>query len=128
MELTAAIKALQTLKEPCQVRLVTDSEYLREGITKWLAGWKAKGWMKTLKRTVRNDDLWRALDQAAARHAIQWEWVQGHSGHTENERCDQLAQAEVASIKQRFSALELERLLDQFRASHSAQKDQPRLL
>ena len=91
MELMAAIKALESLKRPCQVLLSTDSEYLRKGITEWLVQWKRRGWKTASKQPVKNVDLWQRLEQAAAGHQIQWEWVRGHSGHPENERADQLA-------------------------------------
>lgn len=91
MELMAAIRALESLKEPCQVALTTDSEYVRKGITEWLANWKRRGWKTAAKKPVKNADLWQALDQAAARHSVDWHWVKGHSGHAENERADQLA-------------------------------------
>jgi ribonuclease HI len=91
MELTAAIKALETLIEPCQVILWTDSTYLRDGITKWIAGWQRNGWKTALKKPVRNADLWHDVIEAASRHQIDWRWVKAHSGHPENERADRLA-------------------------------------
>jgi ribonuclease HI len=91
MELTAVVKALEALKEPCQVLLHTDSRYLKDGITKWIHKWKRNGWQTSGKEPVKNKDLWQALDQARRRHDVQWRWVRGHSGHPENERCDQLA-------------------------------------
>ncbi len=91
MELMAAIEALNTLKRPCTVKLVTDSVYVRDGITKWLPGWKKRGWKTAAKKPVKNEDLWRALDEAAGRHDIDWQWVKGHAGHPENERADELA-------------------------------------
>lgn len=91
MELTAAIEALAALKEPCNVVLTTDSQYVRKGITEWLAGWKQKGWKTASKKPVKNADLWRALDEHAQRHSIDWRWVKGHSGHRENEIADELA-------------------------------------
>jgi ribonuclease HI len=91
MELLAAIKALEALKRPSQVDLYTDSQYLRKGITEWLANWKARGWRTAARKPVKNEDLWRALDQAVAPHKINWHWVKGHSGHTGNDRADQLA-------------------------------------
>jgi ribonuclease HI len=90
MELTAAIQALQALKRPCRVDVYTDSEYLRRGITEWLAGWKARGWRRK-DGELLNADLWRALDAAQARHQVEWHWVHGHAGHAANERVDQLA-------------------------------------
>lgn len=91
MELMATVVALNALKKPCNVALYTDSEYVRQGITKWIHGWKQKGWQTSAKKPVKNQDLWQALDQAIGRHQIEWHWVKGHSGHVENERCDVLA-------------------------------------
>ena len=91
MELQAAISALNALSRPCDVRLTTDSTYVRDGITKWLKGWKAKGWKTANKKPVKNQDLWQDLDTATARHTITWLWIKGHAGHAENERADQLA-------------------------------------
>lgn len=96
MELMAAIVALETLKRPLAVRLHTDSQYLRDGITKWIFGWKAKGWQTADKKPVKNQDLWQRLDAARQRHAIEFRWVRGHSGHPENERCDALARAAIS--------------------------------
>jgi len=91
MEMTAAINALNALIEPCEVTLHTDSRYLIDGMTKWIHGWKKKGWINASKKPVRNADLWHDLIEAAAPHTIQWEWVKGHSGHPENDRVDRLA-------------------------------------
>jgi ribonuclease HI len=91
MEMTAAIEALEALKRPCKVELHTDSQYLRTGITEWLAGWKARGWRTADKKPVKNEDLWRRLDEARARHTVEWRWVKGHNGHELNERADGLA-------------------------------------
>ncbi len=91
MELTAAIRALQALKRPCQVELYTDSKYVIDGITKWVFGWQKKGWKTAAKKPVLNEDLWRELLDAARPHRIDWHWVKGHDGHPENERADQLA-------------------------------------
>jgi ribonuclease HI len=91
MELMAAIAALEALKRPCDVELHTDSQYLRLGITEWLRGWKANGWRTSAKKPVKNDDLWRRLDEASQRHHVDWRWVKGHAGHDENERADELA-------------------------------------
>jgi ribonuclease HI len=90
MELTAAIEALQALKRPCKVELHTDSQYLRNGITEWLSAWKRRGW-RTTSGPVKNEDLWRRLDEARARHQVDWRWVKGHNGHPLNERADALA-------------------------------------
>lgn len=91
MEMTAAIRALEALREPCEVSLHTDSKYLIDGITKWIHGWKKKGWKNAAKKPVVNEDLWRELDMIAGKHKVTWHWVRGHSGHAENERVDQLA-------------------------------------
>ena len=93
MELLAAAVGLEALTQPCSVDLWTDSQYVRQGITQWLAGWKQKGWRTSNKKPVKNQDLWQRLDAAQARHTVRWHWVKGHSGHPENERCDQLARS-----------------------------------
>ncbi len=99
MELTAAISALNALKEPCLVDLHTDSEYVRNGIRSWIDGWKRNGWMTSAKKPVKNAELWQALDEARRRHEVVWHWVKGHSGHPENERADELARAAMAPYK-----------------------------
>lgn len=91
MELTAVIKALEALKFPCKVILTTDSQYVAKGITAWLPEWKMKSWRTANKKPVKNADLWQALDKLASAHEIEWLWVKGHTGHAENERCDELA-------------------------------------
>jgi ribonuclease HI len=91
MELKAAIEALTALKEPCRVALYTDSTYVRSGITEWLPAWRARGWRTADRKPVKNQDLWHALADLAARHEVAWHWVKGHSGHPENERADELA-------------------------------------
>ncbi len=91
MELMGAIAALEALKRPTRVVLTTDSQYVRKGITQWLANWKRNGWKTSARKPVKNEDLWRRLDAAAAAHDVRWEWVKGHAGHPENERADQLA-------------------------------------
>ncbi|WP_127957006.1 ribonuclease HI [Serratia microhaemolytica] len=91
MELMAAIVALEALTAPCQVVLSTDSQYVRQGISSWIHNWKKRGWLTSEKKPVKNVDLWQRLDLAIQRHKIDWLWVKGHSGHTENERCDSLA-------------------------------------
>jgi len=101
MELMAAIAGLEALKRPCQVRLYTDSQYLRDGITRWLPAWKARGWRTAAKAAVKNIDLWRRLEAAAAPHQIEWHWVRGHSGHPENERADALARAGLEAARSR---------------------------
>ncbi len=99
MELTAAIQALETLKEPCAVRLYTDSTYVRQGILEWLRGWKAKGWKTADKKPVKNQDLWERLDAAAARHRVEWHWVKGHAGHPGNEAADRLANEAIDEMQ-----------------------------
>jgi ribonuclease HI len=91
MELTAAIRALEALKRPCRVALYTDSIYVRDGITKWLPAWRARGWRTADKKPVKNQDLWTELAALAERHEVEWHWVRGHAGHPENERADALA-------------------------------------
>jgi len=91
MELMAAIRALEVLNRPSEVSLTTDSNYVRQGITKWLEGWKKRGWKTAAKKPVKNKDLWQRLDEAVARHNVEWHWVKGHSGHEGNERADELA-------------------------------------
>jgi ribonuclease HI len=101
MELTAAIRGLAALKEGCEVEVVTDSEYLKKGITDWIQGWKRKGWMTADKKPVVNQDLWKALDEQAGRHRATWTWTKGHASHADNNRCDELATA--AARDQTFS-------------------------
>lgn len=91
MELMAAIAALEALKRPVPVRITTDSTYVKDGITKWIHGWKRNGWKTAAKKPVKNADLWQRLETATARHKIEWAWVKGHAGHPENERADELA-------------------------------------
>ncbi|MBV8188565.1 MAG: ribonuclease HI [Alphaproteobacteria bacterium] len=99
MELMAAIVALETLKRPCRVRLFTDSNYLRDGVTKWIHGWKKNGWRTSDKKAVKNVELWQRLDAARLPHHVDWIWVKGHSGHPENERADRLARAAIEGIR-----------------------------
>ena len=91
MELTAAIEGLRAIKEPCEVEVVTDSEYVKNGITQWIHGWKRKNWIKSDKKPVLNADLWRDLDAEVARHKTQWTWTKGHASHDDNNRADELA-------------------------------------
>ncbi|MEO5706025.1 MAG: ribonuclease HI [Alteraurantiacibacter sp.] len=93
MEMTAVLKALTALIEPCEVTVHTDSRYVIDGMTKWIAGWKKRGWINASKQPVKNADLWHDLIAAAARHKVSWRWVKGHDGHVENERVDRLASA-----------------------------------
>ncbi|WP_297359522.1 ribonuclease HI [Acidiferrobacter sp.] len=108
MELQAAIAALKALNRACEVELVTDSQYVRRGITEWLAQWKRRGWLTAARRPVANADLWRELDAAADRHTVRWHWVKGHSGHPGNERADRLANDAIdrllgGGVKERIS-------------------------
>jgi ribonuclease HI len=98
MELQAVIEALQALKRPVDVRLYTDSQYVRRGILEWLPQWKARGWKTADKKPVKNQDLWEVLEAAAARHRVEWHWIRGHSGIPGNERCDALANAAIDGL------------------------------
>ena len=100
MELMAAIGALEALREPCDVILTTDSQYVRQGITLWMGNWLRRGWKTSAGDVVKNRDLWERLHAAAGRHSVDWRWVKGHSGHPDNERVDQLARDEAIRIKQ----------------------------
>jgi ribonuclease HI len=91
MELTAAIEGLRMLKEACAVEVITDSEYLKNGITTWIHNWKRKGWMTSAKKPVVNQDLWQELDEQVGRHKTTWTWTKGHANHADNNRCDELA-------------------------------------
>ncbi len=97
MELTAAIEGLAALKRPCRVRLTTDSEYVKKGITEWIDGWVRRGWKNSQKKDVANRDLWERLLEESRRHQVEWCWVRGHAGHPENERCDELARAAIVA-------------------------------
>ncbi|NEX92137.1 ribonuclease HI [Caulobacter sp. 17J65-9] len=99
MEMMAAIMALEALKKPCKVELNTDSKYVMQGITEWLRGWKARGWLTADKKPVKNDDLWKRLDAARSRHDVSWKWVKGHAGVPGNERADQLANFGIEQLK-----------------------------
>lgn len=98
MELTAAVRALEALKRPCHVILHTDSEYLKNGVSTWIHGWKKNGW-KRKDGALKNIDLWQRLDELTAKHKIDWRWVRGHAGHDLNERCDQLAGEAIAALR-----------------------------
>lgn len=101
MELMAAIMALETLARPSELTIITDSAYVKNGITGWLHGWKRNGWRTTSKKPVKNVDLWQRLDEARDRHHVTWEWIKGHAGHPENERADELARAGMKPFKPR---------------------------
>ena len=99
MELTAVIRALEAMTRPVKARVHTDSTYVKDGITKWIHGWKRNGWRTASKDPVKNADLWQRLEQATARHELEWHWVKGHAGHPENERADELANRGIDSIR-----------------------------
>ena len=102
MELKAAIEALNALAKPCRVELHTDSNYVKDGITKWIHGWRRNGWRTADKKPVKNADLWQRLDAAMARHDVRWHWVRGHAGHELNERADALAREGIAAVRARM--------------------------
>jgi ribonuclease HI len=129
MELQAAIEALRRLKEPCEVQLYTDSEYLREGISTWIHAWKARGW----KKKVKNKDLWLQLDEVCKKQKVTWHWVRGHSGTVQNERCDMLAVEAAQKIESTHSIEQREEALKQFLKRRAADdsgglEDERRLL
>lgn len=99
MELMAAISALEALGRPTAITVITDSQYVKNGVTGWIHGWKRNGWKTAAKKPVKNAELWQQLDEAAKRHQVTWEWVKGHAGHPENERADELARAGMAPFK-----------------------------
>ncbi len=100
MEMMAAIDALETLERPSTITVVTDSTYLKDGITGWIHAWKRNGWKTSSRKPVKNTDLWQRLDAAQARHQVKWEWIKGHAGHEQNERADRLARAEIKALKE----------------------------
>lgn len=108
MELTAAIRALDALTESCAIEVVTDSEYVKNGVESWMARWKKNGWMTAAKKPVLNQDLWEALDHALARHTATWVWTKGHAANADNNRCDELARGAAARIKSAGQAGRLE--------------------
>ena len=99
MELMAAISALEALERPSRLTVVTDSAYVKGGITQWIEGWKRNGWRTQARKPVKNEELWKRLEEAASRHEVRWEWIKGHAGHPENERADALARAGMAPFK-----------------------------
>lgn len=101
MELMAAIQGLEALKRHCDVRLLTDSQYVKKGVTEWLPSWKLKNWKTAARTPVKNADLWKRLDAAASRHSVSWKWVRGHSGHEENERVDALARRAIEEVMEK---------------------------
>ena len=115
MELQGAIEAFVALKKPCDVEFHTDSNYLKNGVTAWLAGWKRNGWRTKAKSPVKNADLWRQLDAVVASHRVTWHWVKGHSGHQGNERCDQLATEAIETLEKQYSRDQLHAALQEFK-------------
>ena len=107
MELTAAIEGLRVLKEPCTVRMFTDSQYVQKGISEWLPRWKKRGWRTSTRQPVKNADLWKLLEEAASRHKMEWCWVKGHAGNKYNERCDELAGEAIERIRKSYTPAEL---------------------
>lgn len=99
MELTAAIMALEALQRPSSITIVTDSSYVKDGMTKWIFSWKKNGWKTAAKKAVKNEELWKKLDIATQRHEVSWEWIKGHAGHVENEEADELARNGMAPFK-----------------------------
>ena len=99
MELTAVIKGLEALKRPVSLHIVTDSKYVMQGVTRWMTGWKRNGWLTAAKKPVANRELWEKLDSLLSGHTVSWEWVKGHSGHPQNERCDELASQQAGLLK-----------------------------
>ncbi|MFV0303145.1 MAG: ribonuclease HI [Paracoccus sp. (in: a-proteobacteria)] len=99
MELMAAIAALEALTRPSTITITTDSAYVKNGVTGWIHGWKKNGWRTAARKPVKNEDLWRRLDEAQARHRVHWEWIKGHAGHAENERADELAREGMGPFK-----------------------------
>jgi ribonuclease HI len=128
MELQAAIEALTSLKQPCVVQFFTDSKYVQNGISQWLHGWKRNGWRTKTRQPVKNADLWRALDTAASRHQVKWQWLKGHAGHEGNERCDVLANEAIDGIQKQFTRAELKAKLREFTAEAEAAPPAPTLL
>jgi ribonuclease HI len=117
MELQAAIEALAVLNTPCEIEFFTDSNYLKDGVTQWISGWKRNGWKTKAKAPVKNEDLWRRLDTLLAPHKVTWRWLKGHAGHSGNEHCDQLATVAIEAIRRQHSPEALKQLLVGFKES-----------
>jgi ribonuclease HI len=128
MELQAAISALTALKAPCDVNLFTDSEYLRQGITEWMSLWRANNWKTAERKAVKNEDLWRQLYEGSSRHKVSWQWVKGHAGQADNERCDQLAGFQITKIRRNYTPQKLADLRESFVASRDPNRNQGSLL
>ncbi|KAB2659798.1 MAG: ribonuclease HI [Verrucomicrobia bacterium] len=122
MELRAAVEALGILQEACVIIFHTDSEYLKDGITQWVAGWKRSGWRTKNKKPVKNQDLWMSLDAASQKHQIRWEWVKAHAGQPQNERCDVLAGRAIEKIRQQYTPAQLKASLAEFKTTASDPK------
>jgi len=122
MELQAVIEALNALTEPCEIEFHTDSVYVKNGVSKWLATWKRNGWRTKAKQPVKNEDLWRAVDSSVSNHQVDWRWLKGHAGHVGNERCDQLAVEEIAKIRRSFKPEQLKAFLAEFSAKNELQQ------
>jgi ribonuclease HI len=114
MELQAAIEAFEALKEECEIKFYTDSIYLKNGMTTWLANWKRNGWKTKSRKPVKNEELWHRLDSLASKHKVSWHWLKGHNGHAGNERCDRLANIEMEKIEKKFTPSELNAMLKEF--------------
>ena len=99
MEMTAVIEGLTILKEPCEISIEIDSQYVKNGVTEWMAGWKRRGWKTAAKKPVKNQDLWQKIDAALAQHTVNWKWVKGHADHDDNNRCDELARGSAEAIQ-----------------------------
>ena len=121
MEIQAAIEGLRALKEPCEVEVYTDSEYLRDGITSWVHGWKARGWKTRDRKPVKNVDLWQELVGLGAGHKVTWHWLKGHAGHPLNERCDQLAVQQIRLLRQKHKKEEFTAAMEAFKAQKNPQ-------
>ena len=127
MELLAAVSSLSLLKEPCEIEFHTDSQYVKQGISEWIARWKVKGWLTMARKPVQNEDLWRQLDSHASNHQINWRWVKGHNGNRWNERCDVLAGEQIAKIRREFRPDQLKEKLAEFKNGRKINPDQGRL-
>lgn len=115
MEIQAAISALAILTQACEITLHTDSEYLKKGITEWVRGWKARGWVTMDKKPVKNQDLWRQLDKLSTHHRISWKWVKGHAGHADNEKCDELAKNEISKLRKKFTRAQISEMVSEYK-------------
>ena len=121
MELQAVIEALNALQEFCEIEFYTDSVYVKNGVSTWLATWKRNGWRTKAKQAVKNEDLWRSIDSVVSDHQVDWRWLKGHAGHAGNERCDQLANEEIAKVRQCFKPEELQEQLARYVAKNDLQ-------